>query len=82
MKDEWEQRVCESVGVDDYGTIRVCEKFGSIAIYIKTGDNEWTTVYVDPERGVSVSPYKPVSDHVAGMGRVVYSPKTVVSHDE
>lgn len=67
----------EPVRLDDYGTVRVSEQLGTVAIYIKTGDNRWRATYIDPNSGESVFPTWNVSDAVAGFGSVVYAPKTV-----
>lgn len=71
------ERIRDSVGVDALGTIRICEQFGTVAIYIKIGENTWHTVYADPRRGESLIPKVPLSDNVAGLYPVVFCPKPI-----
>lgn len=78
IEDPDYERIRDSVGVDELGTIRVCERFGTVAIYIKIGENRWHTVYVDPRRGDHLVPKLPLSDNVAGLFPVAFCPKPIV----
>lgn len=71
------ERVHEPVVADPVGTIRVSERFGSIAVYVKVGEDIWRTTYVDPRNHNYLIPSTPVGDVVAGMAPVVYVPKPV-----
>lgn len=82
MKDGWEERVSEPVALDEYGTVRVSDSLGSVAVYIKVSENAWAVTYVDPKRGESLVSNRTVSDVVAGFGSVVYAPKPVVVQGE
>jgi len=63
---------------DDVGTVRVCDQFGTIAVYIKVDENSWKTVYVDPIRGTVLIPDRTLSNAVACSHPIVYAPKSVV----
>lgn len=77
MNDGWEERLSEPGELDECGTVRVCNSLGSVAVYIKVSENAWAATYVDPKRGESLVSNRTVSDMVAGVGSVVYSPKPV-----
>lgn len=78
MNENWEA-IAEPAVAEDYGTVRVCDKFGSIAVYVKIGDGRWRATYVDSRTGQYLAPNNVVSDAVAcGLSRIVYVPKTVV----
>lgn len=78
MNDNWEE-IAEPAVAEDYGTVRVCDKFGSIAVYVKIGDNQWNVTYVDAHSGAHLSPQNTVSDVVAcGLSKIVFVPKSVV----
>lgn len=69
----------EPAVADDIGTVRVDEKFGTVAIYIKVAEGNWQAVYVDPIRRQYLVPSKVMGDVVAGTAsHVVYAPKPVV----
>jgi hypothetical protein len=63
---------------DDVGTVRVCDKFGTLAVYVKLDENCWRATYIDPPRNSYLCPLSMVSDAVATTGTVVFSPKSVV----
>lgn len=62
---------------DPVGTIRACQRFGSIAFYIKVAQNCWRTVYVDPRLSQHLIPEGSYGDNLAGMHPVVFVPKPV-----
>lgn len=68
----------EPAEIDPPGTIRVCQQFGTIAVYIKMDEGQWITVYLDPYRGEKLIPTYPVSNAVACSHPVVFVPKAVV----
>lgn len=79
MRDgqNWD-RVRDEFVPDSIATIRVCQEFGTVAIYIKTGEDRWLTIYVDPDNGDFLMPKSAISEAVAGRHPVVFSPKSVV----
>lgn len=62
---------------DDVGTVRVCDKFGTVAVYIKVDENSWQAVYVDPARCQMLIPDRMLADSVATNYRVVFAPKGI-----
>ena len=71
--------LAEPVAVDPIGTVRVSTEFSCVAVYIKVGENRWRTTYVDPLNGTGFLPmFRTLSDRIAGLHPVVFSPKDVV----
>lgn len=68
----------EEGAYDPVGTIRVCQQFGTIAVYIRVGENRWRAIYVDPKHNEFLSPVHDLTDSVATSHPVVFTPKTVV----
>ena len=64
----------EPVVVDPIGTVRVSQRFGSVAVYINTGAGAWRRMYVSTTSGESLAPPSVVGDSVAVSGRVVFVP--------
>lgn len=62
---------------DHVGTVRVCEKFGTIAVYVKVDENTWRTIYIDPRRNQYLIPTGAVSDGVATLHPPCFLPKPV-----
>jgi hypothetical protein len=62
---------------DPVGTVRVCQQFGAIAVYIKVDEDAWITSYVDPLRCKYLAPERTVGDAVATTGPVVFTPKVI-----
>lgn len=63
---------------DPVGTVRVCQAFGTVAVYIKVDENHWRTTYVDPKRNTHLVPLKGCGDKLATNFPVVFVPKPVV----
>jgi hypothetical protein len=73
------ENLAEPVAVDPIGTVRVSTEFGCVAVYIKIGENRWRTTYVSASNDIDFVPvYSTLSDKVAGLHPVVFSPKVVV----
>ena len=61
------------------GTVRVSNKFGTVAVYVKIQDNAWHCGYVDPSGNEHpLFPSREVSDNVACFhSRIVFMPESV-----
>jgi hypothetical protein len=76
MRDFNFDKISEPVGVDDLGTIRVSQEFGNVAVYVKIGENQWHTVYVDPKREETFIQVRALSDGVACRHPIVFIPRS------
>lgn len=69
--------LAETGRFDLHGTVRADESLGTVAIYVKIGPDSWLAVYVNPYRVDDAPASRFVSDKLAAMHSIVFSPKTV-----
>ena len=69
------EEIGEEGAYDPLGTVRVHEAFGSVGVYIRCGPDKWLRVYVSTKDGSHYASDQMLSDWVASVADLVYTPK-------